>query len=233
MAPARAGQYGAVRGGVSGHVGEGKGPVMRAAVLLGLLASGLSGVIAWQVQHLRAGSPAVPVRPPAPDAPAATPAALAVRPAAQWAGTVLARPLFNPARRPPAASAAAPVAAAALPRLTGILISPTGRTAIFASGERPVAVVEGGVVAGYLVRSIQPGRVVLAGPGGEHSVRPSYDANRPPPPAPLRLAPAAPPGPSLGLPDAAKDAMPFDQNPAPTGADILRNFGRTAEPPRR
>ncbi len=154
---------------------------------------------------------------------AATPPAAPVPPAAanhtqEWVETILARPLFAPNRRPPAnAPAAAAAAPPPLPRVTGILIDGKSRSVIFANpGGRPVVVPEGGTMNGFRVQSIDTGQVVLSGPDGPRTLRPSFDpqpaASAPPAPAPglpglqgltgipglpmLGAPPNAPPGPS-------------------------------------
>jgi hypothetical protein len=90
---------------------------------------------------------------------------------------ILARPLFEANRRPPAA---APVAAAAavVPRVTGLVVTASGRSAIFAvpGDPRPVVVGQGGRVGVFTVRSIEAGAVTLLGPDGPLVLRPSFAA---------------------------------------------------------
>jgi hypothetical protein len=105
------------------------------------------------------------------------PADTAANQAPRWEAAVLARPLFNPDRRP---AGPAPVAAsqdAGLPRLTGIMITPNGRSAIFApaGGGKPAVVAEGGSLGVYVVQTISLGEVVLTGPDGSHSLNPTLD----------------------------------------------------------
>jgi hypothetical protein len=100
----------------------------------------------------------------------------------RWEAAVLARPLFNPDRRPlgqaPAASGGGD---AGLPRLTGIMITPNGRSAIFApaGGGKPAVVAEGGSLGPYVVQTISLGEVVLTGPDGSHSLNPTLDHMNP------------------------------------------------------
>ena len=94
---------------------------------------------------------------------------------------ILARPLFATTRRPADAPAAGPAPVpASLPRLAGILVHGSSRSAIFAaSGSgRPVVIQEGGRVGGYTVQSIEAGQVTLAGPGGNQVLRPAFDARQ-------------------------------------------------------
>ena len=94
-------------------------------------------------------------------------------------GRILNRPLFNPDRRPAAGSAGD--GPANLPRLTAVLVSNRGKTAIFAAGAdgKPVTLSEGGRVGDYTVRAIGAGQVTVAGPEGMQVVRPTPDGGAP------------------------------------------------------
>lgn len=119
---------------------------------------------------------------------------------AQWAATVLSRPLFSPQRRPPAPAATAAQAAATLPRLAGILVGPGGARAIFApdGGGKPIVLSPGARLDGGVIRAIGVGGVVLARAGGEQVLHPHFDA-----------APAAPSTPNF--------LQPLLRNVAPQG----------------
>jgi hypothetical protein len=97
----------------------------------------------------------------------------------EWVATALSRPLFSPDRRPSrqAVVAVAAPAFADLPRLSGILITPSGRSAIFApsGGGKPVVVTEGTTLGTYVVRSIEPEQVTLMGPKDSRVLRPAFD----------------------------------------------------------
>jgi hypothetical protein len=99
----------------------------------------------------------------------------------RWAATSLARPLFNPDRRPVAVAQAGSNAAAVLPILSGIMITEAGRRAIFAAtgAGKPQVVDEGGTVDGNLVRSITLEEVVLIGPDGPHRLHLAFDRQSP------------------------------------------------------
>ena len=110
---------------------------------------------------------------------ATQPAAAALDASDDWAATALERPIFNPDRKPKAeaASTVSP-GEAVLPRLAGVLISPTQRRAMFMPvAGRPVTLAEGQQIAGYTVHAISAGRVVLQGPDGSEEVRPSFGAS--------------------------------------------------------
>jgi hypothetical protein len=96
----------------------------------------------------------------------------------EWAATILARPLFNRDRRPVANPGDnAPQTTKGLPRLAGILVSPLGRTAIFAAsdGGKPIAVPEGGRLGELIVQAIEFGQVTMSGPEGQRILQPSFD----------------------------------------------------------
>jgi hypothetical protein len=144
---------------------------------LAAVAVGLVGMIAWEVSD---GPPAADVPPPPP--PTAQTASRASAPAVdrvgEWVATALARPLFSPDRRP--ASVAVTVATAGpsgLPRLTGILVGPSERSAIFAAaGRNPIVVHEGGRIDAYTVMSIEAGEVRLRGPDGVRILHPTFQS---------------------------------------------------------
>ena len=162
-----------------------------------------AGLVAEQVLP---GDPLPPpVRPP--PLPAEAASVGASPPVAVWAAAALARPLFNPGRRPDAVEAAAraPEQQADLPRLAGIEVTPQGRYAIFAGrGPAGTATIasEGAKIGVWLIEAIRPAEVQVAGPDGRRTLRPSYsDA----PPAPQA---AAPPRPFLGIgPPGAVDLL--------------------------
>lgn len=109
-----------------------------------------------------------------------------------WVGTILARPLFSPSRRP-AATAAAP-GPGGLPRLAGVIVGPEGKTVIFAAGEgAPILAHEGGQVGAYRVQSIGAGEVTVRGPEGVRVLRPAFASTdigaAPPKPPVLGRAP--------------------------------------------
>lgn len=198
-----------------------------ATVLFGVLAAALAGSIAWQFMRVQVADevqPRVPVQASAGSPGPAVPS----EQSADLAATILARPLMTPTRRPrPPAQVSTP--ATELPRLTGIIISPDGRSAIFAGKPRMLVIPEGGRVGEYTVQQIAPGLVTLNGPVGLVALRPSFDATRPASPVPVGL----PLVPALGDPAAVQDApgaLPFDRQTAPSGLDILRNLTRPPAP---
>lgn len=125
-----------------------------------------------------------------------------------WVSTILAHPLFNADRRPVAPTAVGPgPAAAGLPRLSGVLVSPAGRRAIFAGpeGARPITIAEGGHLGVYTITRIDEGSVTVTGPDGPRQIRPSFATGS-------EGAAARPDSPGLLRPGAS-----------PTGFDLIRN----------
>jgi general secretion pathway protein N len=127
--------------------------------------------------------------------------------------TVLARPLFSSARRPPQdAPSGAADSDLTDARLTGIVTTPRHRMAIFAvSGDKPLKVAEGDAVSGWRVESITPREVSLSGPSGTKILQPKIDPNLAPPPAPIGQAGGRVPTP----PAAGRPRMPM---PGPAAA---------------
>src|SRR6201995_1796046 len=76
-------------------------------------------------------------------------------------------------------------------RLTGVVIAPDLRIAIFAvSGTNALVLSEGETLKDWRLDSISPGKVLLSGPAGTIKLAPKLDANLVRPPRPV----AAPPG---------------------------------------
>lgn len=211
--------------------------------LLGLLATALSAAILLQFDPAGSDPAGLPQPAPRGTAPVAAPvpgSGPAPGQAAGWVAATLARPLFSPDRRPPPIDGAARPADAPLPRLTGTLVTTAGRSAIFAGAEAPVVVGEGGRIGTFTVHLIESGRVTLLGPDGQRTLRPSFDPTPrgarspttvsgalplpPVPSEPPRGSPSA--GTSVGGGGAAEGTVPFEQNTAPSGLDILRNAAR-------
>jgi hypothetical protein len=116
-----------------------------------------------------------------------------------WVDMILARPLFSPSRRPPASAAGSGTSGPGFPRLTGIVIMPHRREAIFAVAGRtqPIVMIEGSRLNGVLIKSIDAGAVVIVDAAGTRRLRPSFA----PPAAASGPAPAAASNPiMLGLP---------------------------------
>jgi hypothetical protein len=104
-------------------------------------------------------------------------------------------------------------------RLTGVVIGPDLRIAIFAvSGTNPLVLSEGETLNDWRLDRISPGKVLLSGPAGSMKLEPKPDADlvRPPPPVavqPGKLEPSVPPGAEL----AGAPGQPTAITPIPVG----------------
>jgi hypothetical protein len=194
-----------------------------AMLALGALSALL--VAALGLECFGAGEAPAPRPAPAlpPIAVAAAPVPLPPPPA--LVDTILARPLFQASRRPPAVSAT-PVAGrpAGLPRLTGVMSSSKGKRLIFAPGPdgKPVVVAEGGHIGPYQVKSIGAGSAEVLGPEGLKTLRPAFDATNINTPAGAVLAGPADRNPILDLMSAA------NRNLVPQPAPAVAAFGARA-----
>jgi hypothetical protein len=121
---------------------------------------------------------------PAPSAPFAAPVASSAAapaydnaPAAtSWSAAILARPLFRPGRRPVTVTAA--TVDISVPRLSAIVITAAGRSAIFISdGGGASVVAAGGKIGAYTVQQITPDTVRLLGPNGAITTHPQFAAS--------------------------------------------------------
>ena len=179
--------------------------------------------MAWELQ-VASEAPARAAGPEAGDTPPAR-AASAPPDLPRITATLLARPLFSPTRRPPAQGVAAEAPPdLTLPRLAGVLVTSDGGKALFAGTPRPVVVRQGERLGHFVVRSIEPGEVIVQGPGGARALRPSFD----PAPSAGQSFAAMPLLPAPPLPFAAK-AVPFLPVPPPTGlADFRRQVSEAS-----
>jgi hypothetical protein len=99
-----------------------------------------------------------------------------------YVATILARPLFTRGRKPEREEGPAEASTdVERPRLSGILITPEGRRAIFAptGGGKPLVLAEGAAVGGDRIRRIEAGRVILATEDGKTvPLTPAFDPNK-------------------------------------------------------
>ena len=107
------------------------------AMLL-VAAAGLAATLALELGAFAPGDAQIAPRPRA--IVAAAPAEVAPDHTREWIAAILARPVFSPDRRPPAEIASTPGVRLpeGLPRLSGVLLGPFGRSAIFAVDGREV-----------------------------------------------------------------------------------------------
>ncbi len=142
----------------------------------GLTGLCLGLMAALAVELVPAGPRPEPSRPHAVVAVRPKQVALHDEPFSDWIETALARPLLSPTRRPMAASPAPAQDVGSGLRLTGIMIGPNGRRAMFVGGQggKPLVVEEGGAVQTYRVERIEAGVVTVSGPDGVRLLRPSF-----------------------------------------------------------
>jgi hypothetical protein len=164
-----------------------------APIGLSAMAAALACVIALEAATWRQPVPASPAQPTKAAGPNRAPTAVGPNPHDDWFSQILARPLFNPDRRPIESGVRG------LPRLTGIVVAGSQRVAIFAgpSNGRPVLAQAGARIGAYEVRSIDDEGVTLVGPAGTSLVRPAFDPARPAAPQavrPANLQPTRPQG---------------------------------------
>src|ERR1700724_2588868 len=133
--------------------------------------------------------------------------------------TTLSRPLFSATRRP--SERAAPDRAAdpelTNVRLTGIVVEPDRRTAIFAvQGAKPLVRSEGETVNDWHLDSIAPHEVTVTGPAGTTTLELKNDPNLVRPAPPAQPAPQAKPVQPAPATSAARPGVPPVQ-PAAAG----------------
>ena len=150
--------------------------------------------------------------------------------------TSLARPLFSPSRRPPETVKSEGPADPELSdvRLTGIVIEPDRRLAIFAvAGAKPRTLLLGEALNGWKIDSISPEEVALSGPGGTRTLQPEGDATLVRqarlPAAPAQPPPAAPPGQAPAPPQAGV-APPGRPQPQAAVPPAPARAGATGQP---
>jgi hypothetical protein len=155
--------------------------IRSAPIALVCVMATLSGLVYWEARP--GARQNAPLRTP-PRA-AASPASNADRGPTDaalqsWSATILARPLFSPSRRPAIGNVLAATPAAALPRLSGVLVSASGKLAIFAGPAGKPAILQVGDRLGrFVVRAISDGEVTLDGPGGRQLLHPAFASDRP------------------------------------------------------
>ena len=149
---------------------------MRATLAILLVAAaGLVATLAWELGAFASPDTRIAPRPRAAVATAAPGAA--PDHTSEWIAAILARPVFSPDRRPPAEIASTPGVRLpeGLPRLSGVLVGPFGRSAIFAAdGRKPLVVDVGGRIDAWTVRTIDVDTVQVSGPGGARTLHPSF-----------------------------------------------------------
>jgi hypothetical protein len=216
------------------------------ALLLGLLASALALVVTLELAP-RSRQPTATRQAVAP---AAIDAAPATADPATLVASTLARPLFDPARRPAAGPSVAAPGVQTVPRLSGIIFGATFRRAIFQGRDgKPITAGVGDTIAGRKIERVEATQVTLSGPNGNEvldlagdssaaarAAEPQGNAPMPPPasPPPDQLPPpdaTQPPPPEEGPPDAPRADMPANPLASQPPADVPANGASGEVPP--
>jgi hypothetical protein len=149
---------------------------MRATLAILLVAAaGLAVTLSWELGAF--ALPATRIAPHPRAAVTTAPPEAAPDHTGEWIAAFLARPVFSPDRRPAATIASTPGVRLpeGLPRLSGVLVGPFGRSAIFAAdGRKPLVVDVGGHIDAWTVRVIDADAVEVSGPGGARTLHPSF-----------------------------------------------------------
>jgi hypothetical protein len=147
---------------------------VRVGINLAALAATLLAVIGYESRSVRGVEATAELRRGPPFAPTATEAVPVAHDRSAELATILARPLFQPDRRPAPEAAASPK----LGRLAGIIVSGTEKRLIFAgsSGGKPIVLKEGDHVDADVVQSISDEHAALSGPDGVKFITPSFDS---------------------------------------------------------
>jgi hypothetical protein len=146
----------------------------------------LAATIYWEAQTIwEPDAGAMPRRPVSATLASAPPKQTPADPVEAWVTTSLERPLLRDSRRPDKAAAEAQRKGNEAPRLAGVVTGPFGNRAIFVmpGSPKPVVATEGAQVGNFVIRSIEPGRVVVESDAGLRTYRPLF-AEKDPPPSP-------------------------------------------------
>jgi hypothetical protein len=134
-----------------------------------ITAAALAGTIYWETQDSAAPDlAAAATRSPLVSTARAAPVADTGDAMQGWVSTALARPLFREDRRPARTADGAVAKGDAATRLAGVITGESGNRAIFmsaAENAKPLVVKEGAHVSDFIVRSIEPGQVVVESDG--------------------------------------------------------------------
>lgn len=160
--------------------------VLRVTALVGLMAASVLA-LTWELSAPVGGADSLGRAMPQPGAlaqpsperrPGASPGGADTAVLGDLVASIAARPLFSLTRRgDDHAVEKSPWAVSedGLPRLSGVIVGPDGRRAIFAGTDgKSRAASEGEMVGAFKVRSIEPGVVNLSGPNGERVLRPTF-----------------------------------------------------------
>ena len=140
-----------------------------------IVAAALVAVIAWEVQA-PVGPGETPVRPAVPGKVRTEPAVDLAAAADGWVATALERPLFKANRRADKITTDMAVKGEGSMRLAGVITGPFGNKAIFmTTGDaKPLVASVGMQVGDFVIRSIEPGQVVVEAAGNVRTMTPAF-----------------------------------------------------------
>jgi hypothetical protein len=152
----------------------------RVLIGAGIVAAAMAGTIYWEIL-----APAGPD--PSAIAPSRSPLMSNVRTAPGpdvdsvmqgWVTTSLERPLFREDRRPTKTAEDVAAKGDGPTRLAGVITGPFGNRAIFMSGEnvKPVVAKVGAHVGDFVVRTIEPGQVIVESDGTARTMKLTFSA---------------------------------------------------------
>jgi hypothetical protein len=144
-----------------------------------VVAVALLATIGWEVQSAsQHGADDTPGRPTPSSLAAAIPAPAPADPVDSWVTTSLERPLLRESRRPDKTAGDTRVKGDDILRLAAVMTGPFGNRAIFIvpGNAKPVVAKVGAQVSDFVVRSIEPGRVVVETNSVVRTFKPVYAA---------------------------------------------------------
>jgi len=158
---------------------------MRPLIALCCVIAVLSLVLTWELAtpednplSVDAAEPTGPSRAAVGGTDKSSPREFDVAVLADIAASTTERPLFSPTRRPSSRTVNAAGTTARrdeVPRLTGVIVGPSGGWAIFAGADgKSHAAAAGDAIGAFKVRAIGPGVVTLTGSEGDRVLRPTY-----------------------------------------------------------
>jgi len=142
-----------------------------------IVAATLMVTICWEARTvLQSGTSDVPGRSTQPILASIAPMPTLADPVEAWVTTSLERPLLRESRRPDKTAGDSRVKGDDILRLAAVMTGPFGNRAIFIvpGNAKPVVAKVGAKVSDFVVRSIEPGRVVVETNGVERTFRPMY-----------------------------------------------------------
>jgi hypothetical protein len=142
-----------------------------------IVAAALVGTLGWEVQSAFQSDDGDTPRHPAPSGLAASMLQPApADPVDAWVTTSLERPLLRETRRPDAVAGGVAQKGDGAARLAAVITGLFGNRAIFMVPgiAKPVIVKEGSQLSNFVVRSIEPGRVVVESAAGLSTYKPLF-----------------------------------------------------------